>query len=144
MRSVRLLSLAAVAAIALISAPGRSDEPKRTGDKKDPPAKLPTEAEIMAAKLKHAQGLIDAITREDFKKVDEHATALVRISTGAEFLNARKTEEYEFQARMFRRTVSKMSDKAKDRNIEGVMLAYNEMSNSCLKCHQYTRDKKRD
>lgn len=109
MGSVRLLSLTAVAAIALISAPGRSDEPKPTGDKKNSAAKLPTEAEIMAAKLKHAQGLIDAITREDFKKVDEHATALVRISTGAEFLNARKTEEYEFQARMFRRGCNRVS-----------------------------------
>lgn len=140
MPTARHMSFACVAAMSLLATSGRTDEPKQ----KDPPAKLPTEAEIMAAKLRHAQTLIDAITHEDFKKVEENATALVRISNGAEFLNARKTEEYAFHSRAFRQTVSRMAEKAKDRNIDGVMLAYQEMSSSCLRCHQHTRDRKRD
>jgi cytochrome c556 len=140
MLTLRSLSLACVAILSLLTNSGRSDEPKP----QDQPAKLPTEAEIMAAKLKHAQFLLDAITHEDFKKVEENATALVRISNGAEFLNARRTEEYAFQSRSFRIAMTRMAEKARARNIDGVMLAYQEMSNNCLRCHQHTRDKKRD
>jgi hypothetical protein len=144
MRAPRLFATAAVALVALSAAPGRPGEPKQPGGQKDPPQKLPTASEIMLAKLKHAQTLIDALTREDFGQVEKNATALVRISDGAEFLNARRTEEYVVQARGFRETVSRMAVKARDRNIDGVMLAYLDMSTSCLKCHQYTRNRKKD
>lgn len=136
---MRPVLLAAVAILSLTATSGRSDEPKPKE-----PAKLPTEAEVMAAKLKHAQALIDAITHDDFKKVEANATALERISTGAEFFNARKTEEYEFQARAFRQSVSRMAEKARDKNTDGVLLAYQEMSANCVRCHQHTRAKKRD
>ena len=86
----------------------------------------------------------DAITHDDFKRVEESATALERISTGAEFFNGRKTEEYAFQARAFRQSVSRMAEKAKDKNTDGVLLAYQEMSANCVRCHQHTRIKKRD
>jgi hypothetical protein len=142
-----------VALVTLSAAPGRPDNPATAPSaddkppakaKDDPPTKLPTESTIMRAKVKESQGLLDAIAREDFKKVREHASALARISDGAEFLNVHKTEEYMVQARMFRRIVGTMAAKAEDQNIDGVMLAYMDMSNSCLKCHQYTRNRKRD
>jgi len=140
MFAIRPLALAGVAFLALAMNVGRSDDPKP----KDSPAKLPTEAEIMAAKLKHGQNLLDAITHEDFKKIEENATALVRISNGAEFLNARKTEEYAFQSRAFRQSVSRLAEKARDRNTDGVLLAYQEMSANCVRCRQHTRAKKSD
>jgi hypothetical protein len=143
MRPVRPLAYALAAVLALAVAP---DRPAASADdKKDPPpVKLPTEAEIMAAKLKHSQALIDALAREDFPKLEEHATALVRISNGAEFLNAHKTEEYALQARLFRRAAATLAERAHDRRLEGALLAYLEMSVSCVKCHQYTRTRKRD
>lgn len=139
MTPFRPLLLAFVAGLMFVVNSGRSDEPKPKE-----PAKLPTEAEVMAAKLKHAQALIDAITHEDFKRVEESATALERISTGAEFFNARKTDEYVFQARAFRQSVARMAEKAHDKNSDGVLLAYQEMSANCVRCHQHTRAKKRD
>jgi cytochrome c556 len=140
MSPFRPLLIAFVAVLAFTVNSGRTDEPKQDR----PPAKLPTEAEVMAAKLKHAQALIDAITHEDFKKVEASATALERISTGAEFFNARKTDEYVFQARAFRQSVARMAEKARDKNADGVLLAYQEMSANCVRCHQHTRAKKRD
>jgi hypothetical protein len=153
MSAPRTLVVSLVALVTLSAAPGRPDNPAPTPSADDkppakakdqPPAQLPTESAIMRAKVKESQALLDAIAREDFKKVREHASALARISDGAEFLNAHKAEEYMVQARMFRRIVGTMATKAEDRNIDGVMLAYMDMSNSCLKCHQYTRDRKRD
>jgi hypothetical protein len=144
MRVPRLLASAVVALVTLSAAPGRPEEPRPGGGQKEQPPKLPTAAEIMAAKLKHAQALIDALTREDFKKIEENATALVRISNGAEFLTAHKTEDYLIQARVFRGAVSTMAAKAGDKNLDGAMLAYLDMSMSCVKCHQYTRLRKKD
>jgi cytochrome c556 len=135
MFTARIAALALVATAALWTAPARTSEQ---------PPKLPTEAEIMAAKVKHAQVLLDALAREDFKRIKEQATALVRISDAAEFLNAHKTDEYRLQAAAFRQSVATMVEKADAKNIDGVMLAYMDMSNRCLKCHQYTRNKKRD
>jgi len=37
-----------------------------------------------------------------------------------------------------------MAEKADEKNIDGVRLAYLDMSTRCLKCHQYTRTRKRD
>jgi hypothetical protein len=141
----RILAVALVATMTLAATPGRPDDKKPAPQKPTPTLpRLPTEAEVMAAKVKHAQALLDAIACEDFKRIQAEATALVRISDGAEFLNYHKTEEYMVQARMFRRAVATMADKAADRNIDGVMLAYQDMSLRCLQCHQYTRTRKRD
>lgn len=98
----------------------------------------------MAAKVKHAQALLDALAREDFKRIKTESTALVHISDAAEFLNAHKTDEYRLQAAVFRQSVATMAEQADAKNIEGVMLAYLDMSTRCLKCHQYTRARKRD
>lgn len=148
MSATRILGVLLVTAATLAAGPGgpgtAAPDDEKPAKPEPPQPKLPTEAEVMAAKSKHAQVLLDAIAREDFKRIRDEANALVRIGDGAEFLNAHKTEEYTVQARQFRRTMATMAEKAEAKNIDGVMLAYLEMSNQCLRCHQYTRDRKRD
>lgn len=138
MSSTRLLGTLAIGLVALAAAPARSKLPV------EQPQKLPSLAEIMVAKVKHSQILLDALAREDFKRIKDEATALVRISDAAEFLNAHKTDEYRLQTAVFRQSVATMADKAEARNIDGVLLAYLDMSARCVKCHQYTRTRKRD
>jgi cytochrome c556 len=138
MPSTRILGVLAITLATLAAAPAR---PKASAEQ---PKKLPTEAEIMAAKVKHSQALLDALAREDFKRIKQEATFLVRISDAAEFLNAHKTDEYRFQTTAFRESVATMADKAEARNMDGVLLAYLDMSARCVKCHQYTRTRKRD
>ena len=66
------------------------------------------------------------------------------LSQAAEFLNAYKSREYEIQINIFRRAAETVSKKAKDKNLDGVTLAYVDMTMTCLKCHQHTRDPKAD
>jgi len=141
----RTLAAAVLIAVGLLANQAWSDSPPKSKESSDepPPARLPTEAESMRAKLNYAQALLDAITREDFKRIEENATSLVRISEGAEILKAHKSDTYTLQARLFQQTVSTMAARARDKNIEGVLLAYHDMSSSCLKCHQYIRDRKK-
>jgi cytochrome c556 len=40
----------------------------------------------------------------------------------------------------FRRAAEKIIDKAKAKNIDGVTLAYFEMTMSCVRCHEYVRE----
>ena len=138
MSSTRLLGSLLIALATLAAAPARSNSPA------EQPKKLPTEAEIMAAKVKHSQVLLDALARDDFKRIKQEATALIRISDAAEFLNAHKTDEYRLQTAAFRESVAAMADKAEAKNMDGVLLAYLDMSSRCVKCHQYTRTRKRD
>lgn len=131
MTRLRWLAIALTAVLTLGLAPGQ-DRPK---DKKD----VPPEAAIMAVKLKHAEALVKAVTLQEFKKIDEIATALHKISRAAEFLNAYRTEEYQFQAMVFQRAALTMAERARQKNSDGVMLAYLDLTKSCLKCHQTFR-----
>lgn len=110
---------------------------------KEPPS-LPNEAQVMQVKLKRAQTILEALTKEDFKTLEDAAAALVRISRATEFLRAYKTEDYEFQARIFQKAADTLAAKAREKNIDGATLAYQDMTRSCVACHNTFRGLKRD
>ena len=112
---------------------------------KDPnPLKLPTRQEVMAAKLKYSQAVLEGIALNDFDRIETAAKELLRVSNASEFLNAYRGPEYQFHTMTFRRIAETLPQKAKDKNIDGVMVTYNDLTLSCLKCHQAMRDKKFD
>jgi hypothetical protein len=51
-----------------------------------------------------------------------------------------KTPKYELQSNEFRRAAENVVAKAKLRNIDGVTLAYFELTMSCVRCHGYVRE----
>lgn len=113
-------------------------------ERKDPPQKFRfiTKQELMAAKLKGSQALLEHIALNDFPKLESTAEDLVQIARTIAFLNSYKGKEYEFHITTFRRAAETMVVKAKERNMDGVMVSFNDMTLSCLKCHQGIRDKK--
>ena len=138
MLNFRTLVVALV--LTLMATHGRSENPQK---EKQPPS-LPNEAQVMQVKLKRAQALLEALAKEDYKQLEESANSLVRISKATEFLRAYKTEEYEFQARVFQRSAEALAAKAKEKNLDGATLAYMDMTMSCVACHNHFRGKKRD
>jgi cytochrome c556 len=139
MFSKRSLLYAAVGVLALTATHGSG----QIKDKGEPPS-LPNEAQVMQVKLKRAQSLLEALTKEDFKALEENASSLARISKATAFLRAYKTEEYEFQARVFQHSADDLAVKAREKNLDGATLAYINMTNSCVACHSHFRGKKRD
>jgi hypothetical protein len=135
----RFLGLALVSLLALTITHGSAQQK----DKPDAPAQ-PNEAMVMQVKLKRSQVLLEALSKEDYKTLEDSAESLVRISDSTAFLRAYKTAEYEFQAQVFRRSAVALAAKAKDKNLDGATLAYTEMTLSCVKCHAYFRTQKRD
>ncbi len=127
----------------VMGSPGRSDTPPKPPipPKEKPKFKLPSGHELMVAKLKHSQTILEGIALNDFKKITASTDEIVRIAQVAEFLNAYKGREYELQMLLFKRAAETIATKAKDKNMDGVLLGYTDMTMTCLKCHQHVRDK---
>ena len=140
MFTLRTLAIAVAGLLALGAAHGPAQDKK---DKQDPPP-LPSEQQVMQVKLKRAQALLEALVKEDFKAMEQNSTSLAEISRATAFLRAYKTEEYELQARVFQRAADTLSAKAKDKNLDGATLAYLDMTQCCVACHNHFRGKKRD
>lgn len=127
---------------------GHGESPKPAAGKaaaNDPKLpKIPTRKELMDLKLKHSQDLLQGIALNNFDTIKSSSAELVRIANANAFLEAYRGPEYGFYTSSFRRITESLNSKAKDENIDGVMIAYNELTLSCLKCHQAMRDKKFD
>lgn len=131
-----------------LSGVGRSDVPPK-GEQDKPPVKpgdvkAPSMKQLMAAKLKETQAILEGITLNDMGKVSTASDELILVTRANDFLNAYKGDQYQFYLKTFRRASEAVGKKARDKNIDGVMLAYNELTQSCLKCHQAMRDKEFD
>ena len=142
MSSTRVFALLVAGLVALQTAHGLGQTPRQKDVVEVPP--LPKEAQVMQAKLIHAQGLMAALVKEDYKMLEEHAASLVSIAKASEFLRAYKTEEYEFQTRAFQRSAQTIVEKAQAKNIDGATLAFLDMNISCVACHNHFRGKKSD
>lgn len=96
--------------------------------------------QLMAAKLLHAQKLLEGIATAKFDKIEKHANELVQISKSAEWLAAHKNPRYEMFSNEFQRAAEEIAKKAKAKNIDGVTLAYFDLTKACVRCHQKMRE----
>jgi hypothetical protein len=94
---------------------------------------------ILEDKLKNAQVLMEGMALADYGKIRRSADELIQLSKTAEWM-IHKTPRYEVYSNDFRRAVETIYQKAKDQNIDGVALAYVDMTLSCVRCHQYVRE----
>jgi hypothetical protein len=102
-------------------------------------ATQPPAHRVMVDKLRHAKLLLEAIAMSNYGKIQHEAEELIQLSKTADWM-IHKTPRYEMHSNEFRRAAEVMIQKAKQRNIDGVSLAYVEMVLSCVKCHQHTRE----
>src|SRR6188768_851299 len=123
--------LYALIMLPLLAVPSSSQEKKKKKEM-DP---------LMAAKLKNAQDVLEGITLNDLAKVEKAAEELLRISKAAQMRRAKPTLEYDHHANTFQRTAETIIEKAKARNIDGATLAYVDLTCTCVRCHQYTRER---
>lgn len=96
-------------------------------------------ARVMKDKLKNAQTLMEGVALADFGKIRRSADELIQLSKTEQWM-VYKTPRYEVYSNDFRRSVETIYQKAKDQNIDGVALAYVDMTLACVRCHQYVRE----
>lgn len=95
--------------------------------------------QLMIAKLQHAQKLLEGIALGKYDKIETSALELARISRTAEWL-AQKTPRYEIFSNEFTLAAETIAKKAKAKNVDGVTLAYFDLTKSCVRCHQHLRE----
>lgn len=143
-RASRFIAAAAVvcgAGIATWQFAGANEPGQGTPKIGQPPAvQLPNRKKIMEDKLKYTQEVLSGLALNDRQRIKTAADKLVALSELAEWLNADKTDEYQFQMTLFRRAARTIGRKAEEKNIDGVMLAYTDLTQTCLRCHQVERD----
>jgi len=96
-------------------------------------------AQLMRNKLLRAQRLLEGIALADFNKISQSADDLIQLSKTAEWV-VYKTPRYEMHSNDFRRAAEKIAQKAQAKNIDGVALAYVDLTLSCVRCHEYVRE----
>ena len=82
---------------------------------------------------------MEALATNDYSGLSKQADELMQISKEAEW-RVLKTPRYELFSDQFRSHCEEIIKHAKDKNIDGVALAYVEMTLSCVKCHKYVRE----
>lgn len=117
--------------LTLLALPSSSQEKKK--HEPDP---------LMVLKLKESQSLLEGLATNDSAKVQKSAEELLKISKQAQFRKAINTPAYEYHANSFQRAAETAIEKSKAKNIDGATLAYMDMTLTCVKCHQYTREQR--
>ena len=123
----RLLTVPLV--LVLLAVPSSSQDKKKR--EPDP---------LMVQKLKESQTLLEGLALNDAAKVQSSAEELLRISKAAQFRTRLKTAKYEYFANTFQKAAETAIEKAKAKNIDGATLAYLDMTMTCVRCHQHTRE----
>jgi len=95
--------------------------------------------ELMVEKLKSSQNLLEGLALSDFDNITRNADNLIHLSNMAEW-KVISTPQFEVQSNEFRRAAESIIQKSREKNIDGVTLAYFELTMSCVHCHKYVRD----
>ena len=135
---MRTLSLTLTALFVGLLAPIHAADPKKPAGKEEPKT---IQTKLMEAKLKAAQKLLDGLATNDFDKITKSTDELLIISKTAEFL-AVKTPRYEMYTNSFRQSLGEIAKKAKDKNLDGATLGYVDLTLTCVRCHQHTREER--
>jgi hypothetical protein len=115
---------------------GNGQEPKETKKRNDANQEM---SGLMKRKLENSQKVLEGIVTNDFGKIAKHADELITIGKQAEW-KVLKTPEYELFSNDFRRSATELVKNAKGKNLDGVALAYVNLTFTCVRCHKYVRE----
>jgi cytochrome c556 len=97
------------------------------------------ERTFMRAKLTHSQKILEGLLAEDFEMLVANSQKLNLLTRAVEW-QMLETAEYTQRSADFRRSVDKLTQAAKQKNLDGAALAYIDITIKCLQCHEYIRN----
>jgi cytochrome c556 len=96
---------------------------------------------VMRAKLQQAQAILEGLSNEDFKLIQDNAKKLSAVTELENWIHA-KDKDYQHQLNVFRTANEEMFRQASEKNLDAATLAYMQMTLSCVQCHKTMRSKK--
>lgn len=94
--------------------------------------------EFMRDKLELTQGILEGLAVENFDLIISRSQRLSAMSQQVDW-KVFENPDYEQQSIAFRRNVDALTKAAKNKNLDGVTLAYVRVTMSCVECHKYVR-----
>lgn len=133
----RWLSLALVVAGTVgLGAVGMTAPEKTKGDKAVEKA-TPTQR-FMRAKLTDSQKVLEGITTENFKLIEEGADHMAIMSRAQQW-SVIPGPEYLQHSAEFRRCCEDLKKRAEKRNLDACALSHLQLTMSCVNCHRFVR-----
>jgi hypothetical protein len=119
----------------------QASQPKPPSTK---PAEKPDDAKNfwMKKKLEYTEHVLEGLATADFDSISKSATAMNRITQIENFTRRTNVEAYRTQLRAFRFANEELIRQADKQNIDGVALAFTQLTLSCVNCHKVLRDTK--
>jgi hypothetical protein len=115
-------------------------EPLKGGVTVTPPQQMKPDV-WMKRKLEFSQEILAGLTEGDFEKVNVYAQTLNFVGYLSAWLRA-EDADYKRQVTYFEFAARELIRQSKEKNIDGAMLAYNQLTTSCVQCHKIVRAKK--
>jgi cytochrome c556 len=109
----------------------------------DKKARDPILAAMMKTKLKSAHLVLEGVALADFNRITGGGQELIRLAK-SETWQLIHSPQYEKYNADFVRATEQLVKKSQEKNIDGAALAYLEMTKSCVQCHAYVREHRRD
>lgn len=136
-----LLLIVSLPAISPQSPLAVADEPKAAVDVV---ATAPQDTEsplsgFMHAKLDASNRILEGLVIDNMKKVKSGADALLQMSD-AEQWRASNDMLYLQHSRTFRESVTALQEKAGRGSVDGVALAWMDVTLNCIRCHEWVRN----
>jgi hypothetical protein len=92
----------------------------------------------MKKKLDYSQNILAGITAEDFDKIADNARAMKGLGKFEAFVRSRNAA-YTRQLQTFEEVNDEIIRQADNDNVEGVALAFTQLTINCINCHKVLR-----
>ncbi len=93
----------------------------------------------MQKKLDYSGGILRGLSLGDFDLIEMNANQMRLLNKIEGFVRSRH-EGYRGHVRAFERVTEELMRQARKENIDGVTLAYHQLTVSCVRCHQSIRE----
>jgi cytochrome c556 len=124
-----------VAVLACSAFPSRAQE-KNSSDQEKEKASV-----WMKKKLEFSQNVLAGLTEADFEKIGANARAMNVLGYLEKWVRADRPG-YKQQAAYFEFANQELIRQAREKNLDGATLAYNQLTVSCVQCHKIVRSAK--
>ncbi|HEY4308463.1 MAG TPA: hypothetical protein VGN12_03335 [Pirellulales bacterium] len=106
------------------------------------PAKEEAQNYWMKKKLDFSTHILAGLATADFEKISTAAQSMKNLNQIEEWARRKNADEYRTQLHIFRFANSELVRQAEKKNMDGVALAYSQLTLSCVNCHKLMRDAK--
>ncbi|MDZ4847874.1 MAG: hypothetical protein SGI77_01145 [Pirellulaceae bacterium] len=93
---------------------------------------------FMRLKLEPTKAVLEGIALADYEMITKNAGTIRNLMLDENWM-VMQTEDYRRQSEEFRKSVEQLRDAASNKNIDGAMLAYVQMTIRCVQCHKTLR-----